>query len=49
MHSDWRMRMSKNSDICKEADIQQSGSEETESHQELVLGISVCPAAVSEA
>lgn len=32
-----------------ETDKQQPESEETESHQELVLSISVCPAAVSEA
>lgn len=37
-----------NSGICKGTDIEQRDSLETDSHQELVFSISVCPAAVSE-
>lgn len=40
--------MSKNSGLCTDRHTA-AESEETESHQELVLSISVCPAAVSEA
>lgn len=47
LHS-WRMRMSKNSGLCRDRHTA-AENEETESHQELVLSISVCPAAVSEA